>query len=333
MNQSNSYESMVSDGLPAYGGSIRIITLPSGYETELGVISLVESVLKIGKVLSVQIQQRKTGPQNNILYYTAYIDFKYWLLKFDNEKALSLIHQIESIMTFKNEKVICDKNILLKSDEVNFQWLNGNVMEYLAIRPVDRGLGGCNYVNGENVNPNYMSLYIPRIPENMILTNGNYSTSYHNKDLQDIIETKFQFGKVSRIDFVTNENENGTKSQSAFIHFSEWYETNGSKSLRYKLVKNDSVRYYGFNDGLNSYNFASYENSNITNRFLVFKINHKPIPLADESQNVHQLAAANLYLDNLVKEKDALIESMTKEIEELRKKIVDTDTVVVEIDL
>ena len=48
----------------------------------------------------------------------------------------------------------------------------------------------------------------------------------------------------------------------------------------------------------------------------MFKINYKPIDEADYEQNVHQLAAANKVLEQKLKEKDALLLAIKKQVEQ-----------------
>jgi hypothetical protein len=119
-----------------------------------------------------------------------------------------------------------------------------------------------------------------------------------------MIEQGLQLGEVSRIDFV-NKPIGDTNARMAYVHFSKWYDNRSVEELRNQLNTVGSKKFYKF--GSQATGSFSFKGSLEANRYLVFKINHKPIPDAPEGANAAQLAAANVYLENQMKIKDAEI--------------------------
>lgn len=340
-----------SIALPAFGGSIRIVTLPLGYETANRVKHLVEEELSIGQVLSVRIQGRKT-PQG-VQYSTAFIDFKSWALNND------LIGAIEDSTYDEHDQPLTDlnqaKTICVR--EGSYKWANGRVMEHLAIRPVDYGMGGAipsnndsvstggplpvqrglfsygnvldtpltsNVVPGEGVHldcvgTSWNSIYIPVFPKNLALdmSDGTYQ-SVQSADIQNFCEKHLQLGRVSRVDFISRTGTDQPAVQGAFVHFEHWNNNGPSTDVRIGLNHHESIRVHG--GFLPQYpcgplKFVTIQNGKVEPAYLVFKINHKPLPQADTSLNTAQLVAANKYLEEKIAEKDALIGGLMAALE------------------
>jgi hypothetical protein len=71
------------------------------------------------------------------------------------------------------------------------------------------------------------SLFIPSI--NFQITKNK---------LKDVMEKKF--GKLSRVDFVSFNSENGC-GRRAFIHFSEWFDTDFTRNLKKEITEKEYV--------------------------------------------------------------------------------------------
>jgi vacuolar-type H+-ATPase subunit I/STV1 len=170
----------------------------------------------------------------------------------------------------------------------------------------------------------WKSIYIPIIPDDLVALNGSIMTVITQEKLTDIIQNELRIGEVSRIDYVTTESADDKKSiKSAYIHFKTWYDNAEVESLRNELNTKGSKRYYSFGIRPTQYTFKTYDEQKeiYVNRYLVFKINHKPLQEAPEGLNIHQLHAANEFLNNLVKEKNEEIEALNKVINELNEKL------------
>lgn len=312
-------------GLPAYGGSIRIVTLPLGYETASMVKKLVEDELWIGEVASVRIQGRKT-PQG-VQYSTAFVDFKRWnvssplLFKIEDS---TYDDRDEPLLDLNQAKTVC-------FEDGSYKWSNGRTMDHLAIRPVEFGMGGAaqaptivhqsepGEVVDEHAAMTWKSIYIPVIPQNLAIDQGDGTFhTVHPADIQSICENYFQVGKVNRVDFVSRPvlGSNQKPLQCAFVHFSEWYDNQYSVDIRTGLNNNDSIRMCGgvCMNLLRSVKFVTIQNGKVEPAYLVLKVNHKPISEASPDQNVHQLAEANKYLEGQMAEKDAVIESLRAQL-------------------
>ena len=53
--------------------------------------------------------------------------------------------------------------------------------------------------------------------------------------------------------------------------------------------------------------------------YIVFKINHKPIPEVENEVNVHQLSAANVFLTEELEKKTKEVEELQKELEKYKQ--------------
>jgi len=321
MNSSNTIS------LLQFNKSLRIVSLPFGYYTEDDVRNLIENVLQIGKTTFIKVQQRRF---NNAFYYSAFIDFEHW---YDSEIAINLQLHIEENLVIDTEESenISTKSFNLSLPEFNFCWANGQPMKHISFKLIDKVVSE-NLTEFPETNikrplseSDWNSIYIPIIPDDLVAINGTVMSVVTQDELINIIQNKLRIGEISRIDYVYSEPKEGEKTvKSAYIHFKCWYDNIEVENLRNELNTKGSKRYYYFGIRPNQYSFKSYdeEKEMYVNRYLVFKINHKPIPEAPEGLNIHQLAAANDFLNNLVKEKDEQIESMSKEIAELNEKIL-----------
>uniref|UniRef100_A0A6C0DDG7 Uncharacterized protein n=1 Tax=viral metagenome TaxID=1070528 RepID=A0A6C0DDG7_9ZZZZ len=321
MNSSNVVSQII------FKKNLRIVSLPYGYSTEDQVRDLVENVLQIGKTSSVKVQQRRF---NNAFYYSAFINFEFW---YDSKVSIDLQLLIEENLVLDSDEegeMPNTKNFNLSLPNFYFTWANGQPMNHISFKllndtPIETPI---NYPETNVERPlsesDWKSMYIPIIPDDLVAVNGTVMSLITPDQLIDIVQNQLRIGEVSRIDYVTSEPTDDKKPvKSAYVHFKSWYDNAEVESLRNELNTKGSKRYYSFGVRPSQYTFKSYDEKKemYVNRYLVFKINHKPLQEAPEGLNVHQLHAANEFLNNLVKEKDEQIEAMKKEIDELNEKL------------
>ena len=308
--------------------NLRIVSLPYGYTTEDHVRDLIEDVLQIGKTTSVKVQQRR---YNNAFYYSAFINFEYW---YDSKVSTELQLLIEENLVLDSDEegeMTNTKNFNLSLPEFYFTWTNGQPMNHISFKllndtPIEPTI---NYPETNIERPlsesDWKSLYIPIIPEDLVAFSGTVMTVITPDKLTDIIQNQLRLGQVDRIDYVTSEPTDGkVPVKSAYVHFKTWYDNAEVENLRNELNTKGSKRYYSFGVRPSQFTFKIYDEDKemYVNRYLVFKINHKPLQEAPEGLNIHQLHAANEFLNNLVKEKDEQITAMAKEIDELNAKMI-----------
>jgi hypothetical protein len=321
MNSSNTIPSM------QFNKSLRIVSLPFGYYTEDDVRNLIENVLQIGKTTFVKVQQRR---YNNAFYYSAFIDFECW---YDSEIANNLQCHIEDnlVLDIENGETMSTRSFNLSLPEFNFCWTNGQPMKHISFKLIERvDMENQTKYPETNVEKplsesEWKSLYIPVIPDELVAVNGTVTSLVTKDQIIDIIQNQLRIGEINRIDYVTSEpTDDKEPVKSAYVHFNKWYDNAEVENLRNELNTKGSKRYYSFGVRPHQYSFKSYDEQKemYVNRYLVFKINHKPIPEAPEGLNIHQLSAANDFLNNLVKEKDEQIAAMAKEINELTEKLL-----------
>jgi hypothetical protein len=117
--------------------------------------------------------------------------------------------------------------------------------------------------------------------------------------LAAFFEDELKIGQVSRVDFVSRTIPGQeTTVRSAYIHFDHWYDNNVSKTVRKSVNARGEFVCHGYYNG---FDFCKFDR----NRFITFKVNYKPIPTADASLNIHQLAAAKEALEKRVAELEA----------------------------
>jgi hypothetical protein len=170
----------------------------------------------------------------------------------------------------------------------------------------------------EYVYGDWNSLYIPSIPAGLhtFSNGGTIAEPFTEERLTQMIEEYLYLGKVSRVDFVEKEG----RARSAFVHFENWNKHEIVNMFRHILntegvIKFSSMDEWDVNNVKNEKNnlrFGLLTSQSTRDFHILFKINHTPIPAADGTQNIHQLAAANEFLENKVKE----LENRVKELEE-----------------
>jgi hypothetical protein len=297
--------------------AFRIVSLPAGFDTQEKVVALVQEILDIGTVASVDVQQRSF---NGVPYHTAFIELSCWT---GDDYSNDLLEQLME----------CGKDtIAMGFGDNTFFWPNGKPMNHLSFKALDRMpnrssaktttfptiSAGPTDSEWPLSDADWKSIYIPCIPDDLCMRHGKTSSPVSTDLLTIMFEKCLNLGEVSRIDFVNQQKDDRTV-KTAYVHFKKWNENRQVEELRNQLNTTGSKKIYSFGSGLEHYsltgcNIDQAGNQIEINRYLVLKINHKPIPDAPEGANAAQLSAANLYLENLVKEKDAEIEKLRAEL-------------------
>ena len=337
--------------LPTYGSGIRIARLPDEYNTHAGVIDLVERVLCIGRVHSLRIEDFTLDNKNQTKFKTAYIEFKYW---YESNNNIMLNNYLQNLAEYRKDyPETITKNVDLYT-KFKFHWSNGSPMDHLSISPCllkdNKNTELLNLLNLNRIGQfqemilsedKWSSLYIPILPNDLWLDGRPFNP---RNDLKNFIEHCLCIGKVRRIDFVDRDDlevSHGKKQViAAFIHMDKWYDNKIAHDLRNTLDNVGNFRQKGYLY-CNQYNrlqlskFYTFvhddlemaiNTSKIQEKYFVFKINYKPIPDADGSLNIHQLAAIKTKNEEELAEKDkeivllkALVEEKDKEMERLRE--------------
>ena len=179
-----------------------------------------------------------------------------------------------------------------------------------------------NVVQMELADSDWKSLYIPFISSNMLIGTPEGSTTRFIPMFRDYIENTLNIGKVSRVDFVDRELENGNRGKAMFVHFDHWYNSDYTKNFRNMLDTTGHYRFKGeYNNGVFCKLYALNEDGDKVPGYIVFKINHKPIPEVENEVNIHQLQAANVYLTEELEKKTTELEELQKEIERYKQMV------------
>jgi len=175
----------------------------------------------------------------------------------------------------------------------------------------------------EYIYGDWNSLYIPSIPSGLhtFSEGGTIAEPFTEARLIHMIEEYLYLGKVSRVDFVEKEG----RARSAFVHFEYWNKHETVDIFRHILNTEGAAKF----SSMDEWEIKNVKNEKKDLRFgllarqalrefhLLFKINHTPIPAADGTQNVHQLAAANEFLENKVKELEKKVLELENKVKEL----------------
>jgi hypothetical protein len=126
-------------------------------------------------------------------------------------------------------------------------------------------------------------------------------------DIKKIMEE--YFGKVSRIDFVSFNSENGS-GRRAFIHFSEWYFNDYAKFVRYTIETNGHYNMLLPINGANPNNLISV--AKYTVRLLV---NKNPVP--ETEQTIQQVASNMDFMAEKIRIQEEQIQGLKQTCENL----------------
>ena len=170
---------------------------------------------------------------------------------------------------------------------------------------------------------NWMSIYIPTIPHDLMLDGKPFGTV---EDFTEFFEEKRRFGKVKRVDLVTKPRGN-CQVASAFIHFEEWYDS--SKYFREIMTVNGEYKcdsYVYFSPFSKVSTFYSSQNREF-GRFITLKINKTPIreiePMELSELNVHQLVDRLNTMCEQIKANEKIMAEQDARIKELESLLYD----------
>jgi len=291
----------------------QVMSLPKGYTNEEGVKELFENTLQLGVLGEIKITEKKNYNrrlQTETVTYGAIIEVK------EHKDNLAAYELYTAAAASKPGTVML-------FTETPFCWENGETMTHLSVRIVEKVEKAEDTIEKlELQEGEWASLYIPYIHESLMLeTRTGKIETFYPRQLSEFIERDLNLGKVSRVDFVDRNDTNESLSgKSAYIHFKYWHKNNNVEYLRNKLNEHGTFRQRGYYDGTKQRSFYSRDaNGDKTTGYLLFKINHKPIPEVSIELNVHQLAAANEFLENELKQRDERIAELEKQLEELTK--------------
>ena len=314
--------------------SLQLVSLPTEYNSKDGVEELIEKILRIGKVDSVRIIERKNYNhrlRTEVVTNTAFVDFISW----NNTPSVQELHRLLNIETNQQGRT----NSVTAITSAPIHWDNGDNMTHLTIREARVGSGKLDIESSTAAaadeglvlnQDDWNSLYIPVLPNNMYIQHpDNTSNTFQPRHLKMFIENDLKLGKIQRVDFIDRELEDSSVVKSVFIHFESWNNNTNARFLREKLNSMGQFKQKGYYDGGMHRILVRNDNGDKVPGYFVFKINHKPIPDVVETElNMSQLVAANKVLEEKMNEKNELIAKLTAELDELRKKVYDTAAVV-----
>lgn len=116
------------------------------------------------------------------------------------------------------------------------------------------------------------------------------------------------FGKVSRIDFVSFNSDNGC-GRRAFIHFASWYKNDYAKVVRYNIETN------GHYDMLLPINGASSINGGAAKYSVRLLINKNPVP--ETEQTIQQVASNMDFMAEKIRIQEEEIQGLKQTCENL----------------
>ena len=297
--------------------SLRITTLPRGYTDEDSAKKLFENVLNIGKVSNVAIISKSFFNRRlnmNTTTHSASVDFEHW----NNTHAASQLR--DHLLQKKNTKIS-----VVANDQL--YWENGEEMTHLSFSNSGQyasSLLGVSKSDGNDAlaltADDWKSIYIPFVSSNMLVGTPEGSTTRLIPVLKDYMENTMRLGKISRVDFVDRELDNGNRGKALFVHFEHWYDNEYTKNFRNMLDTAGHYRFKGdYRDNVFCKVYALNEDGDKVPGYIVFKINHKPIPEVENEVNVHQLSAANVFLTEELEKKTKEVEELQKELEKYKQ--------------
>ena len=155
----------------------------------------------------------------------------------------------------------------------------------------------------------WTSIYIPQIPDTLYLDGvigreEEGKTPMHEFVLEWLIQTNLELGQVSRIDYVTRASVGSAPpTKSAFVHMAHWNDTPHVRNFRQTLETKGAWKLASAIDKKQNNKVLQILDTvggKSVPRYLSLKINVAPIPEADASLNVHQLATAKAALEQQV---------------------------------
>ena len=154
------------------------------------------------------------------------------------------------------------------------------------------------------------SLYVPVLPTDMVLQGKQLFNEESIKEFFDIIN----WGKVSRVDYVSKPIANNNNRVSVFIHFEELYSNGNLQMSCLADGEIQEVKIDGYNDGYNRHFIYSANNPRLK-RYFAVRINKTPIKeVKVPDLNIHQLIASNEFMEKIIEEQKARIAALELEL-------------------
>jgi len=252
--------------------AIRIACLPVELDSTDSIASFIHYGAGFGPVSAVYIN--KSRAPNGVEFRGATVILKNW----HSEDSMFKVGLAEA--GSQGIKCACE------TEGWNFTFPNGKPMTHLKFIADSTTAPQLPPYSPElKLGPDdWKSIYIPVLPTDLAFDGDGV-------DLNELIENHLKLGRVKRIDITKRKlGESEKDTYAAYVHFEYWTDNQETLRVRKFIDKTGEFQCRGFYDGFRMKRFDH-------NRFLAFKVNHKPIPDADGSLNIHQLTAANKGLE------------------------------------
>lgn len=155
------------------------------------------------------------------------------------------------------------------------------------------------------------SLYIPVLPSDMVLEGKQL---FDEESMKEFFE-KMNWGKVSRVDYVSKPIANNNTRVSAFVHFEELYNNGKLHMMSLADGKLQEVKLDGYNDSPHHRHFIYSARNPRLNRYFAVRINKTPIKeVKVPDLNIHQLIASNEFMEKLIEQQKARIAELELEL-------------------
>jgi len=267
--------------------AIRIACLPVEMDSTDAVASFIDYGLGAGNVSAVYINNSKAA--NGAEFRSATVVLRNW---HDENSAFK---------TSLAESGANGIQIKCESSGWKFSFSNGKPMTHLKFIADTTMAPQLPPYSPELIlsDNDWKSIYVPVVPTDLTFDGSEV-------DLTQLFEEHLKLGRIKRIDYISRKLADSDKDiRSAYVHFDYWSDNQETVRVRKFIDQCGEFQCRGFYTG---FHFKRFDR----NRFLAFKVNHKPIPDADGSLNIHQLTAANIVLE--------------KENTDLRTEMVDMHT-------
>ena len=276
--------------------AVRIVSLPCELQTTCQVGDFITNGIGLGTVASVNIVNMQTDA--GMRYRSAFVDILEWA-----DDAMT----VHDTLLQGKEGV----SISMAELDVSFHFDNGKSMTHLRFSAAKKHSPSTTPLELEEGEWN--SIYIPFVPEDLEMDNGDMRYSAHDT-LSEFFEDQLKIGQVDRIDFSTRtiSGREDKKVRSAYVHFNHWYNNRTALLVRKTICDKGEFMCNGFYDG---FEFCKFDR----NRYITFKVNYKPIPTVTEDLNIHQLVAAKTNLEVRIAELEAKVAELEKKNDELAK--------------
>jgi len=270
--------------------AIRIVSLPSEIQTSNDAYSFVKEFLYL-EATSVNIVPMQT--EQGVRYRSAFVDVS---CSTDDRSSDFFNGQYDSVCVYGRDL----------PGGLHFD--NGKPMDHVKVvraKPHAPSKDSLQLEDGD-----WTSIYIPVLPGDLTLDNGDVQLN-NEDELSEFFEDRLKIGKVSRIDFMSKQVPGSDRTATcAYVHFDNWYDNHTAKLVRKVINDRGEFSCNGYYDG---FEFCRFDK----NRYLNFKVNHKPIPAATSDMNVHQLLARVKILEEqneVLERKYALLEDQHAQV-------------------